>query len=82
MQLSSDIPGANGLSISSKKYSEVPESDKKYAYKYDKDFGKCYIVTHAATRYLIDHALIPLDLQWSVSFNGEISVSWDHWPKK
>lgn len=52
-----------------------------------KDSGYVYhTITKDETKYLIDYAIVPLDLTWTTSYNKDgmynIVVSWDHWSKK
>lgn len=47
-----------------------------------KDSGNYIIVTNVESQFLIEYAIVPLDLKWRLinpGINNNIIVSWQHW---
>lgn len=81
LQLPKNFPGAIS-GVQEINIELVTEENKRYICKPPgHDFGKRWLVTNDMTCYLIDNAIIPLDLKWTLNHHGYIVVSWDHWPQ-
>lgn len=63
---------------------ETLSKTNHYLKKCDKHVRECYIeIINSDTKYLIDNAIIPLNLTWSTTeiWGGKLIISWDHWIK-
>lgn len=80
MRLPGSIQGSNCRfeSLPEDKKSKLAEEDKIYL-QYSQTSKTVYIVTNEESRFLIKHAIIPLRLKWSIVYDSQIEVSWDHW---
>ena len=79
------LPTVEATTISNDNEAELDSLAKNNPYmkKNIKD-GYYVEILSSDTKYLIDHAIIPLNLQWSLSsrWGGPFIISWDHWAKK
>jgi hypothetical protein len=61
---------------------EMLENDAKTNRYLKKDRGisgdAYFEIVNSETKYLIDNAILPLNLEWSIN-KGYITVSWSHW---
>ena len=63
------------------KYSNIKNKERQYSYPRDDVTGSWVTVKNKEAQALIDYAIVPLDLKWSVtsSYPYGMIVSWDHW---
>ena len=87
-QLSStylDIPYYWSGHLEIKEIKENESQNSRYIFLNDKS-NICQEITNEQAKQLIDYAIIPLDLKWSIVTKhfGEkaIRVFWNHWDKK
>ena len=78
------FPTIETINITNDNENELDNLAKENHYMKKVTKERCYVqILSSDTKYLIDNAIIPLNLQWSLSskWGGPIIISWDHWMK-
>ena len=64
----------------------IPDSDPEIRQRLENDpytfilqTNEYYTITNKETKFLIDHAIIPLDLEWWLVSGSYVLISWSHW---